>query len=271
MRTLFSIILIALLASSCTKDPGLKNNDSENAFKIRLNVHESEKNIFEPMEFNVYSKDDSTRSQYSAYADFGAYDSIVWKVSNMNGRFKILEYTSNTERETIAWTQYFFLPGEYETYLVGYKENRVVSSDTVSIKISNNKDFLGFNWADIKKSDYYSGGYANFISENYDFETFPGIPQSVPCMHFVALADNQDHEKELFDFITALYGKPAYTTYDTDTLLKTYQDMFVYHRGKATPINIWITSRSRIVLLKCNGGEVFDYVIYAEQNTQASM
>lgn len=271
MKTLFPILLIALLASSCTKNPDFKNINSKNAFKVRVNIHESEKNIFEPMEFNIYSKDDITRSQYNALAGTGAYDSIVWKVSNMNGRLKILEYTSNGGHQTLSWSQYFFLPGEYKTYLVGYMENHVDYSDTVSFKISNNKDFLDFNWADIKDSDYYSGGYANFLSDKYDFETFPGVPQRVPGMHFVALADNQDHEKELFDYITALYGKPANTTDDADTLLKTYQDMFFYHREKATPINVWITAKSRIVLLKCNGAEFFDYTIYAEQNTQASM
>ena len=270
MKVLFPILLIALLASSCTKDTDFKNNDSENTFKVRLNIKESVNNIFEPMEFNIYSKDDSTRSQYNALAGAGAYDSIVWKVSNMNGRLKIQEYTSNGGRQTIAWSQYFFLPGEYETYLVGYKENKIVYSDTVSFKISNNKDFLDFNWADMKEADYYSGGYANFLSEDYNFETFRGVSHNVPSMYLAALADNQAHDKILFDYITALYGKPAYTTNDNGTLLKSYQDMFDWHQEKATPTTIWITPKSKIALIKCNNGEFYDYVIYAEPNNPDS-
>lgn len=73
-------------------------------------------------------------------------------------------------------------------------------------------------------------------------------------------------EKILSDYITALYSSPTYDLTD-DTLLEKYNSLFTYKKENAYPQYIWLTPKSKIVLLKCYDKiftKYFEYEIYAE-------
>ncbi len=237
---------------------------------VKMNAKEKEGNIFDLMEFNLfsYSEKDFTLLDLTE-----AYDSLVWTCCNTNQRFRLLEHSWNSTHFTWKWSNCFFLPAEYKTCLQGYKNSKVVSGDTISINIANNKDFLGYNWKDVVRTDRYNTGYQNVFLKEYDFVSYAIITDGVPfaCLYIV---DHMNIEKPvfalkskqiLFDYMCSLYSKPTYSQ-DNVSLLTNYNELFKNKKDGAVPECIWITPKSKIVLLKEYDGvkEYFKYKIYAE-------
>ena len=237
---------------------------------VKINAKEKEGNIFGLMEFNLfsYSEKDFTLLDLTE-----AYDSIVWTCSSKNQRFRILENSGNSTHFTWKWSTCFFLPTEYQTCLLGYKNNKVISRDTISINIANNKDFLGYNWKDVVRTSRYNIGYQNVFLKAYDFVTYSIVTEGIPsaCLFLV---DNKNigertfalkSKQILFDYICSLYSTPTYSQ-DNLTLLTNYNELFKNKKNGAVPECIWITPKSKIVLLK-EYDELEDYPkyrIYAE-------
>jgi hypothetical protein len=239
-------------------------------FRVKMNVKEKEGNIFDLMEFNLfsYSEKDFTLLDLTE-----TYDSIVWTCSSTNQRFRILENSENTTHFTWKWSNCFFLPAEYKTCLLGYKNSRVISRDTISINIANNKDFLGYNWKDVVCSSIGSTGYQNVFIKGYDFATNSFVAEGVPsvCLFLIDNKNADEHafaqrsKQILFDYISSLYSTPTYSQDDV-SLSKKYNDLFSNKKDGAVPECIWITPKSKIVLLKeYDDFEDFPgYKIYAE-------
>ena len=239
-------------------------------FRLKMNVKEKEGNIFDLMEFNLfsYSEKNSTILDLTK-----AYDSIVWTCSSTNQRFRILENSGNTTHFTWKWSTCFFLPAEYETCLLGYKNSRIISRDTISINIANNKDFLGYNWKDVVRSSIGSTGYQNVFIKGYDFATYSVVAEGGPsvCLFLIDNKNIGEHafalksKQILFDYISSLYSTPTYSE-DKVSLSKNYNDLFSNKKDGAVPECIWITPKSKIVLLKEYDGveEYSNYKIYAE-------
>jgi hypothetical protein len=242
----------------------------KNRFRVKMNAKEKEGNIFDLMEFNLfsYSEKDFTLLDLTE-----AYDSLVWTCSNTNQRFRILEHSGNSTHFTWKWSNCFFLPEEYKTCLLGYKNNRVISGDTLSINITNNKDFLGYNWKDVVHSSINSTGYQNVFFEGYDFATYSVVTTGVPSVYLFLIDNNNEDEHAfaqkskqiLFDYISSLYSTPTYSQ-DNVSLSKNYNELFSNKKDGAVPECIWITPKSKIVLLKEYDGveEYPKYKIYAE-------
>lgn len=237
---------------------------------VKMNAKEKTGNIFDLMEFNLfsYSEKDFTLLDLTE-----AYDSLVWVCTNTNQRYKILEDSGNSTHFTWKWSNCFFLPAKYETALLGYKNNQLISGDTVTVDIANSKDFLGYNWNDVVRTDRYNIGYQNVFLKGYDFVTYAIITDGVPfaCLYLV---DHMNIEKPLFalkskqilfDYICSLYSKPTYSQ-DNVSLLTNYNELFRNKKSGGIPESIWITPKSKIVLLKeyDNVEEYFKYKIYAE-------
>lgn len=275
-------MFIALLIMSCSKadtDTGIDNENgngnedggdngkTENTIPVlKLNAKESQKNIFEYMEFNLHAKNDFTLLDLTE-----AYDSIVWKVSDLEGRCKIMEQDGSTHF-TFKWSHNFFFPAEHKAILLGYKSDKVLYSDTISVKVTNDKDFLGYNWKDIKDPSGNSTGYVNVLSDHYGFATSHDIYQDVPSVSLFVRQYNkkenesifiQKSEKILSDYISTLYSAPTYNATD-NTLLEKYNHLFTNKIKNAYPQSIWLTPKAKIVLLKCYDGDFFEYKIYAE-------
>jgi hypothetical protein len=165
------------------------------------------------------------------------------------------------------------LPAKYETALLGYKNNQLISGDTVTVDIANNKDFLGYNWKDVVRTSRYNIGYQNVFLKGYDFVTYSILTEGVPSASLY-LIDNKNtgehafalkSKQILFDYTCSLYSTPTYSQ-DSPTLLTNYNELFKNKKNGAVPECIWITPKSRIVLLNeyDEAEEYSKYEIYAE-------
>ena len=200
---------------------------------------------------------------------FDIYDSITWKVSNLDGSLKIFKHTEGSANFIRQWSHSFYSPGKYKAYVSGYKNKEVISSDTVEIEITNTKDFLCYNWKDIKGSIGHATGYEDVLND-YEFITYEDMHQGIPSVS-VYLRDKEKNDRPAFlirskkiltDYINSLYNTtPIYDETD-DILLKKREELFVYKEENTYPLCIWITLKSRIVLIK---NERFnEYQLYAE-------
>ena len=278
MKRLIYFLLVLVSISSCSKnDDGFDTPEETSPEKtspgkpiaVKIDVKEKEGNIFDLMEFNLYSEKDFTLFDLAE-----SYDSIVWTCSNTNQRFRIFEHSGNSSYFLFKWSNCFFLPAKYETCLLGYKNNRIVSGDTISVSVANGKDFLGYNWKDVVSSSECSTGYQNNFLKDYDFATYSVVTKGSPSV-YLFLIDNKKEDEHafaqkskqiLFDYISSLYSTPTYSQDENNSLSDIYNEFFRNKIEGAVPEYIWITSESKIVLQKKYDKFVSypKYEIYAE-------
>ena len=260
MKSFFGLLALAItmVFTSCSDESKLPISEEpfNNRLKAKVIITENEMNIFELMEFKIAEVDDFSINELKSY-----YDSIVWKVEGQEGQFKVSEDSKFVYR----WSNHFFLPGEYKSYLVGYKENQLFYSDTVTSKILNYRDFLGYYWSDIEGSVGHSVGYINVLmSKNYLFRTFQDMNDDIPSVTYSLYDTKEEYEKHkeiLYEQLVALYGEPQGNVYNNKNTLDTLWGLFHYQKENATPIYIWLTSTSRISLLKCQDDQ-YNYSYY---------
>lgn len=284
MKNWFYFLFTALIFSSCSeidnsvlgkddkddKENGGGSGEVENEIlALNLNVKDDQNNIFDLVEFNIVPERTMTIADLEEH-----YDSLVWRVAELAGSYKVFEYTNHSTSFKFQWSHNFFLPGEYTTFLLGYKNDEVIYSDTIPVKITEDKDFLGYNWKDINGSIGHSTGYVDVLLEDKEFVTYQDIHQGIPSVKLSLWSRGrqdeqvfiQESEKILSDYITSLYSSPTYNLTD-DTLLEKYNSLFTHKKENAYPQCIWLTSKSKIVLLKCYDKiftKYFEYEIYAE-------
>lgn len=265
-RKTFFILLLLAIVFACNPDDDPINNiddpeeeeNNEDIAKLKLSVSDKEINIFEITVFSVWPDRSATLLDIREPCD-----SIVWWISDLEGSFNILRPNSFT----FQWGHNFFLPGEYQTYLFAYKDNKIIYGDTVSINVTNNKDFLGYNWVDIEGSVGHGVGYHSVLSD-YELGTYQSIHNNVPGVTFSIIGNNfGGNDRILSGYIHKLYGAPKYKKEDGESLLGKYNELFNYKQEEASPETIWITPTSRIVLLKVPYRlDNREYEIYAEPN-----
>lgn len=234
MKKRFYCLLLTFFALSCSKEEadmdGDKNKETENKdIKIILEAEKSSQNIFAPIVFYQsfdFGKDAPCLSE--------VYDSIVWKSSHSPNSFKVFShsnYARYVETTFFKWAHVYYSPGTYKTYLLGYKNNEIIySSDTISIDITNKKDFLAFNWKDVTDSSFITG-YANNLDE-YHLSTQTHIHQGIPSV--VLYARSEKYEKGgsikskqiLYDYINSFFSLPNYTATSDESLRKEFSTIF---------------------------------------------
>ncbi|MDE5996793.1 MAG: hypothetical protein K2G77_01125 [Muribaculaceae bacterium] len=90
--------------------------------------------------------------QYEAFGTqrYQYYDSIVWCSPEFPETFKVYEkksYESSSQEHLVTqWGSHFFNTGFHKTILKGYKNGRIICSDSVSFEL-NDRDFLCFDWS----------------------------------------------------------------------------------------------------------------------------
>ncbi|WP_139249720.1 hypothetical protein [Mariniphaga anaerophila] len=236
---------------------------------LKLKATRTQGNIFDLMEFNMYSEEEFTSQNL-----IEIYDSVVWVCTNTNQRLQILESSGHGSRFISKWSNCFFLPAEYETCLLGYKNNRVISADTVSVSIVNDKDFLGYNWSDVVNTSTVSTGYQNAFIKGYDFATRSVVTDNGSSLHLFLFQTNsgdgvafaQKSRQVLLNYINSLYSAPTYSFDVDNSLSEIYNQLFRNTGTGVTPEYIWITPKSNMALIKKydeNAG-VLKYEIHAE-------
>ena len=260
MRKLLLIVSFSVLLISCSdNDHSIDDNKTNptNSLKIGQTTGQPKASIFELVTFDL------TLNQSANLLEVrNTYDSLVWEVPTL-GRINLL--TDNNF--IVKWSHNFVLQGNYETHLHGYKHNRIITSDTIFVSVANNRDFLECNWEDIKNGATI--GYVDAF-KNTDFTTLHNFVNNNPSVDLYSNKsigiDLETSKQELTDLMTSLYSKPAYTTVDNDLLLTKYKELFSLDSKTASPVSIWLTPKSKIVLLKIESDTFYpsNYKIYAE-------
>lgn len=268
---LFSIFVIFFLAA-CSKDNQEVSPEPETEVPAKDYSHlklsllsKGELNISEIIEFG-FTKEG---------LDLRILDSINWAVAGDNEIIPIsrseVDDKSNYYSRYMLWSKNFGLPGEYMTYLIGYKENKVAFTDSLKITVKNNKDFLKYDWKDITKSENHVT-HTNRVNNNYIFavnvfvttkNTFIELSSksanSTPCH-----GDCIRNKDQLTWYITTLYGTPKLNA-SIDSEINTY-----YLANFKEPLNgaevllIWETNKTKMALLKYKYQNEYRYKVIAE-------
>jgi hypothetical protein len=245
--------------TSCSNDDDKKEEVPTENYKFELSADTKEANIFDNVNFKLAT--DAINSGF-----MNAYDSIVWKVKNLGSSVLIYDKKQNGSHLYFSWSQCFFMPGEYENYLYGYKNGKMICGDTLTIKVKNDKDFLCRNWSDTDNLSV-SIGYTDMLN-NSDWHTNAKIKDGVPSLKlFINNKDNIDgnafmeqSKASLYDYMTSLYGKPSCEN-DSQKLANHYLT-FGNREENTVPIAFWKTPKTKIILLKRAAGETATAACY---------
>lgn len=230
-------------------------------------------NIFDPMRFHLVTGDRFISNSELAIV----YDSIIWTIKDEPGSFPIFHKESGEGFQglilTLEWMQCFTLPGIYETRLTAWKDNEVVGDDCIEVTIANEKDFLLFNWEEIKKNSQAWEGHVNVLDNSSELYTTYGLNGTVPFVKVQAI--NAGFNKSytlLYNYLCRLYSQPTYEAKtEKQQMFTKYRELFSeqgeYPNGY--PCAIWTTEYANIVLLMIDNDEFRDrYIIYAEPPRQ---
>ncbi len=263
MRNLVITIFCFGLLVACSDDENIKNESISNKLKLHLTVKDDKKdwNILELAEFKQFPNTDFSLNKIAS-----TYDSIVWKViGRVEGSFKVFE---QERAHTVSrWSNNFYYPGKYEAFLVGYKDNKEFYSDTITLNVSNQKEFLSYNWGEIKSSERAGVGYVNVLSEKTYIVTRQEMYNETPHIIVSTMEENTENQKKfLEEYMTTLFDKPVCDVNSSKNLQNKYYNLFKYKPENITPVAFWITSTSRIMLVKwySEKQEYYEYFVYAE-------
>ncbi|MFV0538977.1 MAG: hypothetical protein ACK5M3_16665 [Dysgonomonas sp.] len=284
MRKLFFILPFLFLVCSCSDDDIVTPTDPNDAnfVKVKMGVTKKESNIFEKLQFTMYSSltDKPVFISGESIIIADSYDSLVWAVPELGRQRKVLTNIDYDFDLISSWAFVFYVDGKYHTTLHGYKNGKIILADTVAINVTNGRDILGYNWKDITtaEADLH---WQDFFKTDYGIYTRKRIYEGFPSLKIDFLPDwnaytekkekkdfcEKEQEKFAYDYITSLYGKPKLSHIkDGATIVDTYKNTFKRGDISLAPRYIWETNASRIVLLQTYGeeGEWNSYFVYAE-------
>lgn len=271
----FILCIISCTSESITDDTTetITTDQKETEFELIHLANENKGNVFHLFTFHIALNDQNVSSLYQSDLE-QRYDSVTWSISSQHGSIKIFEvekahgYTGS--KLLWQWSHTFYVPGQYETYLHAYKNNEIVHSDTLTVDVVNEKDFLMYNWAEISSADNTSIGFENVINNNFNlcairttYERTPGIE-----LFLWQNIDDEDtfiqySEHELYNYISSIYKQPTYDRNAID-LIEKYQELFAHQEPDAVPYAIWLTPKNIITLLKKENEEIKRVLVYAE-------
>lgn len=230
------------------------------------------KNVFDRMDF--YLTNDGSQSITMGLLS-EVCDSIVWTVNGQKGSYRLYERESGEgvvkSHLVMEWGHCFIFPGDYETCLTAWKDNKVLYQDILSVTIINDKDFLGFNWKDVTNTSQAWTSYADVIGSNPDLMTTyrfnAGVP-SVEVAYFNVTSDkylSQSYDV-LYNYFCSFYSQPTYEDKkDKQKIFRLYKELFSEQKvyPNAYPCAIWVTDNANAVLL-LDEDDSARYIVYAE-------
>lgn len=284
MKCILLITSLLFLVASCSSDQpsspdweNPKNPDkpgNSDFIGIKINASVKEANIFDNVQFTL-----SFDKNCNMYDIRQNYDSLVWIVPELNGVFNVMR----TSEFNLSWGQSFLSEGKFLTILQGFKDNKMVLADSVTIKVKNKRDILGYYWNDITENQNMIYGTPNILDSYYGIYTRKIYEDATPALEVYFslnykghIPDNiirpfyeKEQEKIAYDYITKLYGNPKLSYEKDASIVEIYKKTFKQPIGKILlPRYIWRTKTSNIVLLQDydKWGEWHTYFVLAEPN-----
>lgn len=216
-----------------------------------LNTHTA--NIFEPVHFYLEGDD------YMNWSLSQLCDSLVFSVMGEDGSRKVY-YDETGHSELIAgWDHYFYLPQSCLCRIQAYKNNEVIYTDAIELNLTNDNDFLMYDWDDISDAAIGSVGYNNFIVPELCLLSQSFWKDETPYVRvYLDKSMNSPYAKEwLYDYITRLYKTPAYS--DSSEVEEKYTELFASADENDTPLHIWKDDKSVIALVRYDYSDMDGY------------
>lgn len=284
---LFSVVLFLscsdndnnLLVPDSEVESGSDSNKEIQLLPLTLVTGKVKGQIYEPV---VFSLQDSTYTGPNGgfaillnYAD--NLDSLIWQVEGSEDEMHLVEKNSiGDSKFMVEWGHYFYLSGNYKTFLYGYKDGQVVVRDSAVTEIFANGDFLNVNWEQLDENLNKMVGYTNENMQDYSLQIFTSLREDVLSSRLSVRFDSFDYGKPnteigyreielLTSYITALYGEAEYHITDGsvhDELLKLFKTKF----KEEQVLKIWHSGKSNIALIKDEDTDAngYGYEIHAE-------
>jgi hypothetical protein len=145
-----------------------------------------------------------------------------------------------------------------------YKDGGVVYSDAISVSLTNEKDFLMYNWKEITESMNNSIGYVNFVDEGHEFLSTHYVVGETPIAKVSMSKPTDDTLGWLYEYLRKLYKEPLYSS--ESEVQAQYGKLFTDIDKSETPQYIWKTDRSCIALIHWydSDEDITQYYIKAE-------
>lgn len=253
----------------------IKNDPNLTELGLKITADKSSANIFEGVIFKLTQKNQST--YFGALADY--LDVLVFRISDTEGEKVIFKKLQNGNSGTISFNHNFYYPGNYTATIEGFKDGKKIYTDQTSVNVSDNNDFLAVNWNGFTATGT-SIGYYNSMQEN-TLGFFNGFENQHPYVIVTNIWDNmqsysdsqikQMDKEYLYNYLVKYYSAPTYSEGNGNTDLKNiYTQNFKKSIKNDVPVNIWITAKNRIALMKqysATDPSLFvGYIVTAEPN-----
>ena len=212
-----------------------------------LNTHTA--NIFEPVHFYLEGDD------YMNWSLSQLCDSLVFSVMGEDGSRKVYYDEKGHSELIVGWDHYFYLPQGCLCRIQAYKNNEVIYTDAIEVNLTNDNDFLMYDWDDISDAAIGTVPYNNFIIPELCLISRTGFVGEVP--YAIVTMDkgmNVEGVKAwLYDYVVKLYKEPLYS--ESEEVKAKYNELFASADVKDTPLYIWQDSKSVVALIQYDYGE----------------
>lgn len=212
-----------------------------------LNTHTA--NIFEPVHFYLEGDD------YMNWSLSQLCDSLVFSVMGENESRKVYYDEKGHSELIVGWDHYFYLPKGCICSIQAYKDNDVIYTDAIEVNLTNDRDFLMYDWDDISDAAIGTVPYNNFIIPELCLISRTGFVGEVPYA-IVTMDKGMNVEGVmawLYDYVVKLYKEPLYS--ESEEVKAKYNELFASADVKDTPLYIWKDSKSVVALIQYDYGE----------------
>jgi len=136
----------------------------------------------------------------------------------------------------------------------------VIYTDAIEVNLTNDRDFLMYDWDDISDAAIGSVGYNNFIVPELTLLSQSFWKDETPYVRvYLDKSMNSPYAKEwLYDYITRLYKTPAYS--DSSEVEEKYTELFASADENDTPLYIWKDDKSVIALVRYDYSDMDGYI-----------
>ncbi|MBB2950947.1 hypothetical protein [Sphingobacterium sp. JUb56] len=251
----------------------------EEKVPIRIVADKNNQNFYEMVMFEL--KDSTYNGPNGSMLiplKYQNLDSLTWEVEGSPKKLDLVVKQSEGYRFTTAWGHYFYLPGNYKTYLRGYRGKDLVVKDSATIRISGDGDFLHVKWSELSGDPNENIGYTNNGTQDYEFQVYSNKIGKEIFSKLNVRFEHLDYRKfnpeigkrelEVFTtYISSLYGEPKYDE-TTKGIHAKFKKLFRKGVRAEQVIKIWLGKTSNMALLKKESWKEdgFGYEIHAEPN-----
>lgn len=281
-KKFLTLSVLGLLLFSCSEteimdteptEVQIKNDANLTELGLKITVDKSDVNTFESVIFKLSQKNQSI--YFGALSDY--LDVLIFKISNTEGEKVMFQKLQNGNSGTISFNHNFYYPGNYTAIIEGYKDGKKIYTDQTSVNVSDTNDFLAVNWNSFTATDT-SIGYFNVLQKN-TLGFFNGFENQNPYVTLTNMWDNvsnysdaqikQMDREYFYNYLVKYYSNPTYSEGTTD-LKNVYIQNFKKTIKNDIPVNIWITTKNKIALMKqysaTDPSLFLGYIVTAEPN-----